>query len=106
MSDPYWFWKTSFTNKILFTLLCTTGYYGLKLHFEFDLVHKSKLLKEELLQICAVDKQCQKTVYSSFQKCFDLNFNENKLGHYQKFDEVGFTKCMNHHADADLFQPL
>lgn len=106
MSDPDWFWKTSLTNKILFALFCTTGYYAFKLHFEFDLAHKTKLLKKELLQICAMNEDCQETVNSSFQKCFDRNFDENQVGHYQRFNEEGFTECMNKYTNADLFQPL
>ena len=106
MSDPFWFWKTSTLNKILFIMIILILNLIIGSCLEADISKKAKLLKQELLSICSTDKNCHNVVQVNFQKCFDSSYDENGLGHYQRFDEEEFSECMNKVAGNEYFRPI
>jgi len=106
MSDPFWFWKLRISEKIIFTIFVLVGFFGLKFHFKADIEKKTELLKQELFNICSTDENCKSAVKTHFQQCFNNNFDEDGLGHYQKFAHSEFSECMNNNAEANYFEPI
>jgi len=89
-----------------FTIFVLVGFFGLKFHFEADIEKKTELLKQELLNVCSTDENCKSAVKTHFQQCFDDNFDEDGLGHYQRFAHNEFSECMNNNAEANYFEPI
>lgn len=106
MSDPFWFWKLSISGKIIFIVFVITGFFGLDFYFKLDIAKKKDLLKQEMLHICSANEPCKNAVNSSFQECFNDNFDKSKPGHYTKFDAESFSECMNENAGVDYFKPI
>ncbi len=106
MSKSSWFWELNTYGKIIVIMLSVLGFFTFDAYFKSDLAEKVKLLKKEMMQSCNREEHCQKIVQANFQKCFDDNFDEDSLGHYARFDEEGFSNCMNTKADFDYFTPI
>jgi len=106
MTDQFWFWKLNISDKIMVILFLSVVIFVLDFFFKLDVEDKTKLLKQEMLQICSTKKHCKKTVNTYFQKCFDNNFDENGVGLNTSFDEEGFTECMNKNAGFEYFYPI
>ena len=100
------FQELSTSNKIITIVFILVCYFGLDFHFKTDIAKKKELLKQELLKICSIDENCQSDVKIYFQRCFDDNFDENSVGHYQRFAHNEFSECMNNNADANYFKPI
>jgi len=66
MSDPFWFDKLDFSEKIAFILFVTVSFFVMNFYFNLDVAKKTKLLRQELLKNCSTNNHCKKTVKTNF----------------------------------------
>lgn len=64
----------------------------------------AKDTKQQMLNICDVDNDCQKAVETYFEKCFENHYSLGNRRRAGSLDHVKFADCVNEGAGAAYFE--
>ena len=69
----------------------------------YDKSATAKEVKQEMLNVCSTDNNCQKAVSTYFQKCFDSSYSMGSRRRASSLDTQKLSTCINNSSGVAYF---